>query len=441
MIPTTRRRGRPRSGVLAALLILTAPCAAVAQEVQAPLSAALVSADSAISAATTAETIPGAVLLVARDGKVVYERAFGAAKLYDYGMRRLDRPEPMTAEHGFDLASVTKVMATTYAMMLLVDRGLIALDSPVYTYLPDFRGLEKDSITVRDLLTHRAGLYRWKPTFYHATNAAGVYAYIRDLPLEFKVHEGRHYSDLGFMLAGYIVERVSGKPLDTFLADELYGPLALAHTGFRRGGMGPAGPIAATSHGNPYEYRMVADDNFGYLCDEDPAAFTGWRKYTLQGEVNDGNSWYGHGGVAGHAGLFSSARELNVLLQVLLAGGMYGGRRIVSPETVGTFLTPDAFTGNGVGWAISKSDAAPAVQTFSHGGFTGTYVAGVPELGLAIVFLSNRQNVGQDTAGYYPNVGRIYSPVVQRIVQAAGTAARAQAQASGAGAPGVRARR
>jgi CubicO group peptidase (beta-lactamase class C family) len=302
--------------------------------------------------------------------------------------------QAMAVEHSFDLASVTADHGDDVCHDAAGPRA-VALDSPVYTCRVSAGQRRTD--TVRDLLTHRAGLYRWKPVLSPPTRRVSTptCATCRSS----QRHEGRHYSDLGFMLAGYIVERVSGKPLDTFLADELYGPLALAHTGFRRGGMGPAGPIAATSHGNPYEYRMVADDNFGYLCDEDPAAFTGWRKYTLQGEVNDGNSWYGHGGVAGHAGLFSSARELNVLLQVLLADGMYGGRRIVSPETVGTFLTPDAFTGNGVGWAISTSDAAPAMQTFSHGGFTGTYVAGVPELGLAIVFCPTARTSGRIRRG------------------------------------------
>ena len=280
---------------------------------------------------------------------------------------------------------------------------------------------------MRDLLTHRSGIHRWKPTYYHASTPAEVYAYIRDLPLEFPVHEGRHYSDLNFMLAGYIVERVSGRPLGAFLHAELYAPLGLRHTGFLRPGQVATGPVAATSHGNPYEYRMVADDDFGYECDEDVDDFKGWRNYTLVGEVNDGNAWYAHGGVAGHAGLFSTARELNTLLQVLLAGGMHEGRRVVAPEVVRMFLTPDSFTGNGVGWAMSRMEVGadrPPVQLFSHTGFTGTYVAGVPELGLAIVFLSNRQNVGVNEEGYYPNAGRVYGPVVERLVRAAAGASR-----------------
>jgi serine-type D-Ala-D-Ala carboxypeptidase len=439
------------------------------------LASALAFADSVLAECVAQEILPGAVLLVARDGVVLQEKAFGYAKLYEGGLR-LETPEPLTVDHLFDLASVTKVMATTWAMMLLVDRGLVELDDPVHTYLPDFRGPEKDRITVRDLLTHRSGLYRWKPVFFHGETPAEAYTYIRDLPLESGVREGRRYSDLGFMLAGYIVGAVSGRPLDVFLREELYRPLGLSRTGFvpARGGTGwprpairgvasrsePAageaapgflesrrrrldGPFAATSHGNPYETRMVEDDSFGYLCDEDPSAFTGWRTHTLQGEVNDGNAWHAHGGVAGHAGLFSTASDLGVLLGVLLNEGMHGDRRVVGPGVVREFMTPDTLTGNGVGWAMGRmgkdrmgagqgeegedrsvgdeardEGGAFETQVFTHTGFTGTYVMGAPELGLAVVFLSNRQNVGVDEEGYYPDAGRVYMPVVRRIVEA-----------------------
>lgn len=385
------------------------------------VAAALSFADSALEEAVASESLPGAVLLVARDGRVLHEKAYGYAKVSDRG-RRLQRPEPMTVGHAFDLASVTKVMATTMAIMLLADRGLVELDEPVHTYLPDFRGADKDRITVRDLLTHRSGLHRWKPVYFHAATPQEAYAYIRDLPLEFGVGEGRHYSDLGFMLAGYIVEEVAGRSLDAYLREELYRPLGLTRTGFAGGRRGVGGPFAATSHGNPYERRMVEDDTFGYLCDEDPAAFSGWRTHTLLGEVNDGNAWHAHGGVAGHAGLFSTASDLGVLLGLLLQEGQSGRRTILGAGAIREFLTPDALTGNGVGWAMSRlgtGEGGPEVGVFSHTGFTGTYVMGAPELGLAVVFLSNRQNLGVDAASLYPDAARVYLPIVRRIVAAA----------------------
>ena len=126
-------------------------------------------------------------------------------------MHRLASPRAMRTSTMFDLASVTKVMATTFAVMMLVDRGQIELDAPVYRYLPDFRGVHLDSITVRHLLQHSAGLVQWQPLYYHASNSAQTYDVIRDMPLQWGVGEGRHYSDLGFMLLGYIVERVSGQ--------------------------------------------------------------------------------------------------------------------------------------------------------------------------------------------------------------------------------------
>src|SRR5207247_7792706 len=124
-----------------------------------------------------------------------------------------------------ELASVTNVTATTMAAMLLVDLWKIELDAPVYRYLSDFRGPHLDSITVRHLLSHSAGLVQWQPLYYHAANGAQTFAVIRDMPLEWGVGDARHYSDLGFMLLGYIVERVSGQRLGSFLEQNLYRPV------------------------------------------------------------------------------------------------------------------------------------------------------------------------------------------------------------------------
>ncbi|HEX2166248.1 MAG TPA: serine hydrolase [Longimicrobiales bacterium] len=373
----------------------------------------LAAADSMIADAVASEAIPGAVLVVTRGGDVVHERAFGYAQLYDYGMRRLDPPRRMNVSTAFDLASVTKVMATTYAMMLLVDRGMIDIDAPVHRYLPEFRGVHLDSITVRHLLTHSAGLYQWQPLYYHAATAEQVLGYIRSLPLQWGVGEGRHYSDLGFMLLGYIVERVTGRGLDEFVHDALYDPLGLRATTFLPRARGLT-DFAATSHGNPYERQMVHDTSFGYEYDGDPDAWTGWREYTLSGEVSDGNAWYGHGGVAGHAGLFSTGRELAVLLDVLLQRGVHEDRRILRPSVIDTFMRADHF-GHGLGWQVPRD--APA-GSFAHSGFTGTYVMGVPQYGLGIVLLINRQNLGVDDRGYYPGMA-LRTDVVAAILDAA----------------------
>jgi CubicO group peptidase (beta-lactamase class C family) len=460
------------------LLVLVATSACARSPGTQRLAPGLHAADSLVAAWVEAGRVPGAVLLVSENGRTVLDKAYGWAQLYDYGrgqygdwpggpgsagmpavggvgpraeagrdsapppgtathpgIRRLAHPVPMTTATVFDMASVTKVMATTFAVMILVDEGKLDLDAPLHTYLPDFRGKEKDAITLRLLLTHRAGLYQWQPIFYHAANEREAYAYIRDLPLEWKPGAGRHYSDLGFMLLGLVVERVSGRPLDAFVRDRLYRPLGLAHTGFRRmggGGAGDAsgrqgaevgsptgrsssssaGTFAATSHGNPYEFRMVHDTTFGYRYIGDPNAWSGWRRHTLVGEVNDGNAFHAFRGVAGHAGLFSTAGDLGVLLQVLLDRGEYGGRRYVSAQVVDTFMTPTG-DGQALGWQVPTY--APA-GSFDHTGFTGTYVLGVPARGLAVVLLTNRQNVGVDARTLYPDVGPLRRSVAEAIL-------------------------
>ena len=381
-------------------------------------SLALVSADSILQAVVAEEHIPGAVVLIAQHGKTIYQKAYGSAQRYDYGLQRMDALLPMTTEHRFDLASLTKVFATTFGIMFLVDQQKVDLDAPLFTYLPAFRGPSKDSVTVRHLLTHSAGLYPWKPLYYHADNAQDTYAFISRLSLLHPVGKERHYSDLGFMLLGYLIEEVSGQPLDMFLTNALYKPVGLKMTAFNPPPGGPG--FAATSHGNPYEYHMVADDDFGYLCDENPETFTSWRDYVLAGEVNDGNAYYAHDGLAGHAGLFSTASDLQLLLDLLLNKGTHAGQRLLSEAVVETFLTKDRF-GHGLAWAMS-TDVIPVDDlpdgSFGHSGFTGTYVVAVPAYGLSIILLTNRQNVGVNASGYYNSVTPLRKSITELMIEA-----------------------
>ncbi|GAB5518588.1 MAG: serine hydrolase domain-containing protein [Rhodothermales bacterium] len=372
--------------------------------------------DEAIDAAIAAEQIPGAVVLIAQDGEVLHERAFGDAQRFSYGNVLLEPPEAMTPAHVFDVASLTKVMATTFALMLLVEDGVLDLDMPVHRALPTFRGTAKDSITVRHLLSHTSGLMPWEPMYYHASSPSEALTHIATLPLVGAVGERVRYSDLGFMLLGYLVEAVSGQPLNAFLRDRLYLPLDLSHTGFR-----PLhGPFAATSHGNPFERRMVTDDSFGYVCDEDPTAFTDWRTYTLVGEVNDGNAHHAHQGVAGHAGLFSTAEELNRLMTLLLNDGAYDGREYLSPATLRAFLGPHTAT-RALGWAVDEGvlgmDDLPD-GAFGHTGFTGTLAVGIPSRGLSILLLTNRQNLGVGDDGRYASLTDLRRAVVRAALDA-----------------------
>jgi CubicO group peptidase (beta-lactamase class C family) len=375
--------------------------------------------------------IPGAVLTVWRRGEPLLEQAYGSAQTHSYGtgqyregpsapanigIEPLPTAVPMAMETVFDLASLTKVMATTMAVAILVDRDRLELDAPVSRYLPDFVQDGREAITIEHLLTHRSGLPQWKPTYYHADDADEAYAYLRSVPLEWPVGEGRHYSDLGFMLLGRIIETVSGSTLDAFVRNEFYDPLGLTATGF--GGAATAsGPgtderwYAATSHGNPFEHRMVHDTDFGYGIEGDPTSWNGWRRYTLVGEVNDGNAHHAYGGVAGHAGLFSTARELQVILRVLLDDGEVDGRRYLGREVVDRFLEPTG-EGQALGWQVPEYGPAGA---FSHTGFTGTYVLGDRESGVGLVLLTNRQNGGVDAATQYPDLAALQRGVALAI--------------------------
>ncbi|MGK7368891.1 MAG: serine hydrolase domain-containing protein, partial [Candidatus Halalkalibacterium sp. M3_1C_030] len=312
----------------------------------------------------------------------------------------------------------TKVFATTYGIMLLADQGDISIDEPIYKYLPEFNEGEKRKITVRQLLSHSSGLVQWHPLYYEASDKHERLEVISEMQLRWPVGEERHYSDLGFMLLGDIIEKVSGKSLDQLLAEELYQPLNLQHTTFNPLKKGLEN-IVATSHGNPFEKRMVYDDNFGYNVDVDPDSWNGWREYTLKGEVNDGNAWYANEGVAGPAGLFSTAGDLQVLVDLLMNKGSFAGRQLISESVIDTFLTGDQF-GNALGWAMDKSfiaaDGTPE-GTYGHTGFTGTNVVVIPEYELTVIFLTNRQNVGLQDDGSYFNLRPIRQAIVDIVMK------------------------
>lgn len=371
--------------------------------------------DSLIQKEIAADHIPGAVIQVKKGETILHRAAYGYAQKYDYNLEPLENPEPMTTDHMFDLASLTKVSATTFAIMMLVDEGAIAVDDPIHKYLPEFDKEEKAQITIRHLLTHTSGLSQWVPTYYHASNRKERYKYIANLPLKWKVGEARHYSDLGFMLLGDIIEQVSSQRLDQYLEERLYQPLNLQHTVFNPLEEGFE-KIAATSHGNPFERQMVYDDDFGYTVDEDPKSWDSWRDYTLCGEVNDGNAWYANNGVAGHAGLFSTVDDLQVLVDLLINKGVVGAKRFISASVIDTFLTRDRYN-NGLGWAMDadviSAEGAPA-GTFGHTGFTGTNIIAVPQDSLSIILLTNRQHVGRQKNGYYFDLG----PLRQKIYNA-----------------------
>lgn len=376
-------------------------------------------ADSLIKNALQDSLFAGAVFLVGSSSEVLHQKAFGYAEKVDENLIAIEEPVEMTTGHLFDVASLTKVLATTYAMMILHDRGLLDVDDPVFRYIPQFLNgnTVKSDITIRHLLTHTSGIIPWYPTWYVADNAKERLQFTVERPLQSVPGEHRIYSDLGFMLLADIVENVSGQPFPDFLKENVYDPLELTSTGFTPDTELTSNTVA-TSHGNPFERRMVYDDQFGYTIDDiDPDSWHGWREYTLKGEVNDGNAFYTHRGIAGHAGLFSTAGDIYRLVAVLLNHGRWKDQELIKPETAELFLTQNQFK-QGLGWSfdpdVIHADSLPE-GSFGHTGFTGTNIVVSPTNDLLYILLTNRQHFGVDENGQYPDLQKLRSAISSHL--------------------------
>ena len=321
--------------------------------------------------------LPGAVVLVARHGRIVYRKAFG---------NRAVQPdtEPMTVDTIFDIASLTKVVATTPAIMQLVDRGVVRLGEPVRRYLPKFTGGGKSDITVGQLMTHYSGL---RPDFDLSREWSGYEAALEELWKEKIVATpGKEfaYSDLNFIALAEIVHAVSGQKLDVYAKEHIFAPLGMTETSFRP-------PAAWNARIAPTEPRR---NILRYLR----GIPTGTNlDRMVRGEVHDPTVWR-MGGVAGQAGIFSSARDLAIYAQMLLNRGTCGGNRLLSEATVAAMTraqSPErAAEVRGYGWDISSTYSSPRGDLFSggfgHTGFTGTSLWIHPPTGSFIIILSNR---------------------------------------------------
>ncbi len=367
------------------------------------------------------KAFPGCQVLIAHSGKIVFDKS--------YGKLRYDTPDQVTSETLYDLASVTKVVSTLQAVMLLYDSKKIALDKKVSFYLPELKGTDKQDITIRELLVHQGGLKSFYPKLWEATMLSptelsgryyrnqqdsayslrvsptlfarntvrdSVWKWIIESPVAKRSAPSRPYpyvySDLGFFMLQKTVERVTGTSLDAFIAKNLYEPLGLDHLLYNPLERYDAGRIAPT---------------------EDDSRFRG---ELLQGTVHDQMAAL-CGGVAGHAGLFGNAYDLAVLLQMNLWKGRYAGKQLIRPETIELFTKMQGGSSRALGWNKPKTSgnssflselASPG--SYGHTGFTGNLVWVDPEKELVFVFLSNR---------VYPNAdnNRINSFKTRRKIQ------------------------
>jgi CubicO group peptidase (beta-lactamase class C family) len=358
------------------------------------------------------DAVPGAVVLIARHGIIAKAGAFGYAQTHEQGVT-LDPRRRMRVDTVFDVASITKVAATTAALMRLVDDGLIRLDEQVRTFLPEFAGAQKAKITVRDLLTHRAGLSQWQPLYLWAQGPADALRLAASLPLTTQPKKERRYSDLGFMLLGEIVQRVVQETLDSYAQRVMYGPLGMEDTNFM-----PLdrSRVAATSDGNPIEFQMIVEGSPEPVRGM-PQAYDRWRRHTLVGEVNDGNAFYAFDGVAGHAGLFSTAPDLAAFGQALLSGGGHDSYRIWSSAAVAQFTRPQIDRCQGLGFWTQRLPRLPGLRPggFGHRGFTGCELAVAPEHDLIVVLLTNRLHSREAAV---PDIQPIWHQVLRRVGEA-----------------------
>lgn len=360
---------------------------------------ALLEIDGIVQDAIRASATPGARVVVARRGRVVVDRS--------YGWQTYEQKEKVTPATLYDLASVTKVAATLQTTMFLHQQGLIDVYKKASIYLPELRDGNKSEFTLKDILTHQAGLWPFLPfwtrtmkdsllrTDYYAPEAsesfphpvaAGLFARasIKDSLWQWIIRAkisdkkdrspyGYKYSDMAFYILQHLAERMLNQPMEDFLQQNIYGPMGASTVGYL--------PLRKFS---PDRIAPTEND-------------VGYRKSLLRGYVHDQGAAL-HGGVAGHAGLFSTALDLAKLGQMWLQEGYYGGHRYFNPETIRLFTARQYLTSRrGLGWdkPLIGDPAGPtsllaSPRTFGHTGFTGTCIWVDPEQDLVFVFLSNR---------------------------------------------------
>ena len=338
--------------------------------------------------AIAAGKMPGCVVCVGRRGGVVLLEARG---------RRAVAPveEPMTTDTVFDLASLTKPVATATAIMQLVEDGRLRLSDPIAAHIPEFAARGKDKITVHDLLTHQSGLVADNAIEDYAAGPDEAWRRIWDLAPVEPPGTKFTYSDVNFLVLGRLVERLSGEPLDAVVKKRTFAPLGMAETGY------------------------LPADNLRARCAPTEERDGAW----IRGEVHDPRAWK-LGGVAGHAGLFGTAADLARYAAALLGGGSLDGARVLAPESLAVMTRSWRIPGGGargLGWdkrsplSGNRGDLL-SEAAYGHGGFTGTALWIDPTLDLYVIFLSSRLH--PDGAGNVnPLVARIASSAVAALVE------------------------
>ena len=350
-------------------------------------SARLAKIDEAVLASIARREAPGAVVLVARRGRIVYRKAFGDRAIEP-------KREPMTVDTIFDLASLTKVVATAASIMILVERGKVSLADPVAQYIPEFGKFGKERITVEQLMTHRSGLPPDNEISDYVGKTIDPLEKICELRPSYEPGTRFVYSDVGFIVAAEIVRRVTGMRIDHFASENIFAPLGMMDSFFSN-----TPPHYRNRFPQPYKTWKDQEESLKALkhFDSRVAPTENREGRWMRGEVHDPRA-YELGGVAGHAGLFSTAGDLAIFCEMILNKGEYNGRRILAPYTVERMISAQSLPTSqmrGIGWDVNtafssnRGDLLP-VGSFGHTGFTGTSIWLDAASETFVVLLTNR---------------------------------------------------
>jgi CubicO group peptidase (beta-lactamase class C family) len=345
-----------------------------------------------LDAARSDSAFPGAVAVVGHSRGILTTVTTGTLDWRYSG--------EVSDESIWDMASLTKVVAMTSAVMQLVDAGRISLDAPVQHYMPEWSASGAEFVTVRHLLTHSSGLPSWRPLYKETTHRDAALELVLATSPDTMPGARMVYSDLGAILLGMLVERVTGEPLDRYVDTHIFAPLGMRRTFYRP---------------DPSLLNEIA-----------PTEFDPWRQQQVRGEVHDENA-FRLGGVSAHAGLFSTASDLARFAQMYLAGGELNGTRLFSRQVIETFTAPqNPVLGNrALGWekpnGRNSAGSLLSERAFGHTGFTGTSIWIDPERDLFVILLTNRVNPTRENSRIGPvrravadaAVGALYGDTVR----------------------------
>lgn len=326
---------------------------------------------------------PGCVCWVGNDKSILFFESYGYAQI-------IPKKIKVNKKTIFDLASITKPIATALSIMLLHEKGELKLGNKIEHFLPNFKNSTNGKRTIRDLLTHTSGIPAWFPLYLLPEEER-----IASLAKMNTGKKGVTYSCLGYILLGKIIEKITARTLNNYCYNVIYKKLGLKNTMF--GPLKRRNNISATELGNEHEKLLASKHG--------DVSKANWRDYLIKGEVHDGNCFYGFNGVSGNAGLFSNATDLVKMVRNYLAG------EIVKLPTLRLMIKDytRGKEGRGLGWVINPYPGFFSPKTFSHTGFTGTMLLADPKKNLTIILLTN---------AVHPRVKLgIMQPIRKKVVQ------------------------